>query len=142
MGLAVIFCSALSAQSWDPTATVFVDGTVLYGTSENGVLRADLETGAITLVDANGGVQEFQSPYSSVDRTIEADSLGLRFIAGPLAQRGASCSSQASALQSAISTVQSACANGPSTSCTSATTAMHDAYDAYASCLRTSQQQY
>ena len=139
-GLALAFCSVLSAQGFEPTATVFIDGGTLYGTSENGVLRADLETGTITLVDASGRVQEFQSPHAALDRSIKDEPMGLRFIRGPLTQLAGSCSNEARALQSSINVVQSACAGGNSVSCNSAIVAMHAAYDADATCPRDVQQ--
>jgi len=134
--LTFVFGSGASADYGETPATVFLDCYVLYGTSENGVLRADFESGMITLIDASGRKQQLQGELSSMNRSAQLEQSGLQFIGGPLAQRGGSCSSQAQAVQAAVSLVQSACANGQSASCTSAISAMHDAYDAYATCLR------
>jgi len=135
-GMAVVLCSGLGAEVRESSATVFLDGAVLYGTSERGVLRADFERGTITLVDAAGRAQEFSGQLLAIDRNTSTENFGLHFVSGPLAQRAGACASEGQAVQAGVNLVQSACTSGQSTACAVAITALDAAYVAYANCLQ------
>lgn len=146
----VLFAPAVSASGFD--ARVFIDSGKLYGVSEEALLIHDLATGELTIDYAEGEL--FRG--SASNRTGNERRGGAKnpmlygtFWLGADADDGtgtslstAGCSAKAAAVQSAVSTVQSACADGPSASCTSAITALQDAQDVYAECLGNFLEQY
>lgn len=144
----VLFAPAVSASGFQ--SRVFIDDGKLYGVSEDALLVHDLATGELTIDYADGEqFRDVASNWPGTQGRGRNPLLSGTFWLGASGDndRGvgistASCSSKAAAVQSAVATVQAACADGPSRSCASAREALISAQDEYAECLRVFLEQY
>ncbi len=136
--LAVVLTLIASvAVAKDPVpAEVFIDDGVLYGVTSDSLMRLDLQSGSGSVTWKDGqAIALDQMPNRSLEQGAWSK-IGLIHLSNTAAQRSTGCSAQASAVQAAVSLVESACSGGPSDSCDAAMVALDAANAAYIGCLR------
>jgi len=155
--LVIVFLVACvtTTQAGTPPTTVFIDNGIIYGVSQDSILRSDPGTGEILITYSDGSAvyqqnQPLHSPDfdallsltdepmwihgSAPNRRGKGDQLQSSTSgAGPLSEP---CAQEANALIAATQAMQAACSGDDAATCASAHSHYVQAESAYSSCMR------
>jgi len=130
-----------NALSSDGAVQVFIKDGILFGNSEQALVESNLLTGALSIRYSDGSIYESRLDTRRMQVSTLANFDDVLWITS---QEGARdpyglmgiCSSEAAAVQAAVTLVQNACAGGETTSCSDARAALQSAQGAFDNCIR------